>query len=42
MEDEVVEYEFKKCEHLLYIGTNEAGFEYVNEGFQDLIKEEMD
>ncbi len=34
--------EFQKCNHLLYIGTTEGGFEYLNQDFESRITEEMD
>lgn len=32
---------FKKCQHLLYIGTTEGGFEYINEIYSEQITDEM-
>jgi hypothetical protein len=33
---------FKSCDHLLYIGTNEGGFEYLNPKYENRISEDMD
>lgn len=40
--DENKSGEFKLCKHLVYIGTSEGGFGYINDKYKDIIDNSMD
>jgi hypothetical protein len=40
--DENKQTNFKVCEHLLYIGSGEGGFEIIGESIKEKIRDDMD